>query len=277
MWACAIFLKHSENAIRSYLANLRVTSPLTVLRNSWLIIIKPRLNQIRGAFRPGDRHNLRRKDTSDEKINLTRESSKPAKDLLIIDILRKMSERQSLITEALSKRIIRTDLLINIQKELTKDWKLRAVSSRSPTPQDEISRTTLDTIRKINLYDNTFKEEDLKFMLRIGWKLAQYHLGLTQELGIDEQYKPLKIELVGQMDSFSNPIINNNLEACLNFLFAVNSAYLFSSYLLANTKMKKTIHSNLYPAEIKEIRDHGLNLLLTYNKEVIEEVSKQTG
>ena len=108
---------------------MRVTSPLTVLRNSWVIIMKPRLNQITGAFRPDDRQNLRRKNTSDEKINLTRESSKPVKDLLIIDILRKMSERQTLLTEPLSKRIIRTDLLINIQRELSKEWKLQTVSS----------------------------------------------------------------------------------------------------------------------------------------------------
>ena len=148
---------------------------------------------------------------------------------------------------------------------------------RSPTPQDEITQITLDMTRKIGLYDSTFEEEDIKFMLRIGWKLAQYHLGLTQELEIDEQYKTLKIELVKQIDSFSNAIINNNLEAYLSFLFAMNSAYLFSNYLSANTKMKKTLNSILSPAKIKEIRDHGLNLLLTYNKEVIEEISKQTG
>ena len=108
-----------------------------------------------------------------------------------------MSERHTLLTEPLSKRIIRTDLLINIQRELSKEWKLQTVSSRSPTQQDEITQITLDMIRKIGLYDSTFEEEDLKFMLRIGWKLAQYHLGLTQELEIDEQYKTLK-NRVGQ-------------------------------------------------------------------------------
>jgi hypothetical protein len=185
-----------------------------------------------------------------------------------------MSDRQALLTEELSKKKIRADLLLNIQGELIKEWKNKSNSSGSNSPQDEIVNITLDTTRTLGLHNNTFGEGDLQFMLKIGWKLAQYNIGLTQELEVDDQYPAIKTELVKQMTSITSEKINNVLTAYLNYSFAMNSGYLFSSYLSAKAKMKKTLNQNLSPSRIKYLRDTGLESLLSYSQRLVEDISK---
>jgi hypothetical protein len=195
--------------------------------------------------------------------------------LLILDTLKKMSDRQALLTEELSKKKIRSDLLLNIQKELIKEWKNKSNSLGSNSPQDEIINITLDTTRTLGLHNNTFSEGDLQFMLKIGWKFAQYNIGLTQELEADDQYPAIKTQLVKQMNSITSEKINNVLTAYLNYSFAMNSGYLFSSYLSAKAKMKKMLHQNLSPSRIKYLRDTGLESLLTYSQGLVEDISKR--
>ena len=187
-----------------------------------------------------------------------------------------MSDRQALLTEDLSKKKIRSDLLLNIQKELIKEWKTKSISSDSKSSEDEIINITLDTTRKLGLHNNIFDEQDIQFMLKIGWKLAQYNIGLTQNLEADDQYPAIKTEMVKQMASISNEKISNALTAYLSFSFAMNSGYLFSSYLSANSKMKKSLQQNLSPPRIKYARDMGLKSLLSYSQGLVEDISKST-
>jgi hypothetical protein len=225
-------------------------------------------------FRPGFQKESSKENTLDSKADQALPSSLSKEGLLITGILKRMSDRHALLTEDLSKRIIRTKILRNIQKELINEWSPQAISSGSLSPQDDLVSITLDTIKKVNLYNNTFEKEDLRFMLRIGWKLAQFNLGLTQELEADEEYLAEKADLVKQMDSISNAEINNLLTAYLNFSFALNSGYLLSSYLSSNPKMKKALYENLSPDRIKELRDEGLNSLLSYGQMIMKGVLK---
>lgn len=110
-------------------------------------------------------------------------------------------------------------------------------------------------------------------MLRIGWKLAEYDLGLTQYVESDEQYLALKTDLIKQMESISEEKINNILTAYINFSFAMNSGYLLSNYLSVKPKMKEKLHENLSPDRIKEVRDKGLVCLLGYTQRMMQEDS----
>jgi hypothetical protein len=251
---------------------LRVIYPVKALLNLWESVFKPRIYPLMAIIRPGIRQDSKKQKTLDQKVDQSLLSSTLKEGLSIMDILKSMSERQALLTEDLSKRIVRTEILRNIKKELIKEWNPQTIYSASSSPQDEITRITLDTVKKVNLYSNTFEEDDLQFMLRIGWKLAEYHLGLTQQLESDEPYLTIKEELIKRMASISNNNINNLITSYLNFSFAMNSGYILSSYLSANPKMKKALHENLSPGRIKEVRDNGLNSLLSYSKKVMEEV-----
>jgi hypothetical protein len=253
---------------------LEVISPVKALRNLWGSSIKRRLNPSRATSNSGIQGNPGKKNLFGKKADQPRVSPQSKEGLLISGIIQRMGDRQALLTEDLSKRIIRTEILTNIQKELIKDWNSPKSSKGSPSPQDQLTRITLDTARKIDLYDDTFEEGDLQFMLRIGWKLAEYHLGLTRELETDAQYLAIKEELIKQMALNPNEDINNVLTTYLNFSFAMNSGYIFSSYLSANPKMKRKLNTDLSPARIKEVRDTGLNALLSYIQTVIAEVSK---
>ncbi len=193
----------------------------------------------------------------------------------ITDILKKMSDRQALLTEDLSKKKIRSELLRNIQNELIKEWKTKSISSSGKSPQEEVINITIDTTRKLGLHSRTFDENDLQFMLKIGWKLAQYNIGLPQKLEADDQYPAIKTELAKQMSSISSEKINNALTAYLSFSFAMNSGYLFSCYLSANSKMKKSLQQHLYPSRIKDARDIGLKTLLSYGQGLVEDISKR--
>lgn len=253
---------------------MKVINPVKDLRNLWESVIKPRIYPFMATLRPGIRQDSKNKNTLDQKVDQALLSSTSKESLLITDILKRMSERQALLTEDLSKRIIRPEILLNIQKELRKDWNAKTIHSASASPQDEITRITLDTFKKVNFYDDTFEEDDLRFTLRIGWKLAEYHLGLTQRMEVDEQYLAIKEELIKQMASISNENINNLLAAYLNFSFAMNSGYILSSYLTANPKMKGKLDEHFSPGRIKEVRDKGLSSLLSYSQMVMEEVLK---
>ena len=232
------------------------------------------LGNLMATFRSGIRQDSKTKNTLDQKADQAILSSTSQESLLITDNLKRMSERQALLTEDLSKRIIRPQILLNIQKELRKEWNPKTIYSASSSPQDEITRITLDIFEKVGFYDDTFEEEDLRFTLRIGWKLAEYHLGLTQQIEADEEYLAIKEELIKQMDYISNENINNLLAAYLNFSFAMNSGYILSSYLTANPKMKGKLHEHFSPSRIKEVRDKGLSSLLSYSQMLMEEVLK---
>ena len=180
------------------------------------------------------RRDLRKKNNGNEKVDQPLVNSQPEEVLSITDILKKMSDRQALLTEDLSKKKIRSDLLLNIQNELIKEWKTKSISSGAKSSEEEVINITIDTTRKLGLHSNTFDEKDLQFMLKVGWKLAQYNIGLPQKLEVDHQYPAIKTELIKQMAPISSEKINNALTAYLSFSFAMNSGYLFSSYLSAN-------------------------------------------
>jgi hypothetical protein len=252
---------------------MRASNPVKAFMNFRENVIKSRICSLVAIVMPGIRPDLKKKNAHCQKIDEAL-SSTSKECQLITDILKRMSERQALLTEDLSKRIIRPEILLNIQKELRKEWKPQTSYSASPSPQDEIIRITLDTFKRINFYDDTFEEDDLRFTLRIGWKLAEYHLGLTQQMEADEQYLAIKEELIEQMASISNEDINNLLGAYLNFSFAMNSGYILSSYLITNPKLKGKLQENFSPGRIKEVRDKGLNSLLSYNQTLMEEVLK---
>jgi hypothetical protein len=179
--------------------------------------------------------------------------------LSMVDVLAKMGDRQALLTENLK---IRSDLLINIQSELLKESKRKSIYSDPKSPEDEIADLTIETIRELGLFTNNFEEKDFQFMLRIGWKLAQYNIGLSQELETDSQYPAMKAELVKQATPISSEEMNNALTSYLTFSFGMNSAYLYYSRLLATSKVKMSQQPKLSPSRIKHLRDSGLAFLL---------------
>lgn len=223
---------------------------------------------------PHVRRDLRIRNNGHAKEDQAAENPQLEQILSITDMLKKMSDRQALLTEDLSNKKIRSDLLRNIQKELIKDWKAQSRSSGAKSSEEEIINITLNTARKSVLPNTIIDEQDLQFMLIIGWKLAQYNIGLTHTLEADDQYTATKAELVKHMASIPNEKVNNALTAYLNFSFALNSGYLFSSYLSANLKMKKSLQPNLSPSRIKYARDTGLKSLLSYSQGLVEDISQ---
>lgn len=244
-----------------------MTNPSIFLGRLWESAISHRFHPLR-VLSP-----LRldaKKNKGTQKVDQPGVSSGANKVLSFIDILKEMSNRQSVLIEELRKKKISTNLLHHLQNELLKEWKNQSTSPVPISPEEEIINLTLVTTSKLDLYDDTFEEKDLQFMLNIGWKLAQHNLGLPHKLETDDQYPAIKAELVSKVASISNPKISDAMTAYLSFSFGMNSGYLFYSYLKANAKMKIPLSHKLSPLKIKSIRDTGLKLLLRYIQELKE-------
>jgi hypothetical protein len=239
-----------------------MTSPVIFLEKLWKSTINQHLTPFVWSLLSQIRPNSRKKTNSIENVDQPLVNPQIEKVLSVTDILKEMSDRQSLLTEDLRKKKINTNLLHNIQTELQKEGN-KSISMGSTSQEEEIIKLTIDTTRKLGLHNNTFKEKDLQFMLQIGWKLDQYNLGIPQKLEADDQYPTMKANLVKQAASISSEKIYDAITAYLSFSFGMNSGYLFYSYWSANSKMNMPWANKLSPSKIKYAKDTGLKSLLS--------------